>query len=149
VLGPRVGDPALGLEEVLDAAGADVAERVVLEERPHVEPQIVAVVVLGPLRDVAELQIGEPEVGEVGEGAGQAEDSPAAVAGAIQQPPLEQRLGTLLRRRGRGHLPEPAVQVAVPGAGPVPAADVVDRDLAERAEDGSGSPAGHRAPPGR
>jgi len=64
VLGPRVGDPALGLEEVLDAAGADVAERVVLEERPHVEPQIVAVVVLGPLRDVAELQIGEPEVGE-------------------------------------------------------------------------------------
>ena len=34
------------------------------------------------------------------------------------------------------------------GAGPVPAADVGDRDLTERAEDGSRSPAGLRAPPG-
>jgi hypothetical protein len=33
-----------------------------------VEPQVVAVVVLGPLRDVPDLQIGEPELGEVREG---------------------------------------------------------------------------------
>ena len=40
------------------------------------QPKVVAVVVLGPLGDVAQLQVGQPQLGEITERAGQASSPP-------------------------------------------------------------------------
>ena len=49
VLGPRVRLEQLGFQEGLDPARRDLAECVVLEDRSDMDPEVVAVVLLGVL----------------------------------------------------------------------------------------------------
>ena len=62
VLGPGVGDLSLLLEEGLDAAGGDLAERVGLEEGSDMDAEVVAVVLLRSLGDLATFEIAQPEL---------------------------------------------------------------------------------------
>jgi len=61
-LGPGVGDLSLLLEEGLDAAGGDLAERVGLEEGSDMDAEVVAVVLLRSLGDLATFEIAQPEL---------------------------------------------------------------------------------------
>ncbi len=89
VLGARVGDLCFGLQERFDAASRDLAERVVLEGGCDMPPQVVAVVLLGALGQLPDIQVGQPQCGEITERARQAQHPTAAVAWSVQQPRLE------------------------------------------------------------
>jgi hypothetical protein len=47
-----------------------------LEERPYVDTKVVAIVLLGVGSEVARLQVGQPQLGQVAERAGDGEHSP-------------------------------------------------------------------------
>lgn len=112
VLGPRVGHSTLALEEPLHPPRGDLSERVVLEERPNMQSQVVAVVVLGVLGDVSKLQLGQPQLDEVTEGAGQAQQPPGALSRSREQLLLEDRVGSALRYCRRGDPAKLTVGVA-------------------------------------
>ena len=66
-LARECGDRRLRLEEPLDPARGDLRERVVLERRPDVEAHLVAVVLLGALGELAHVEVGQPQLGQIGE----------------------------------------------------------------------------------
>ena len=89
--GPRLvvargGDGGLRLEEPLDPASGDLRERVLLERGKDVEANLVAVVLLGSFGEGLDLEVGQPHVRQVCEGALRREDPGAAERGPIQQP---------------------------------------------------------------
>lgn len=57
----------LGAQKPLDAARGDLTQREVFELRPHPKSEIVAIVLLRPVRQFAQLQILKPQVSEVSE----------------------------------------------------------------------------------
>jgi hypothetical protein len=70
LLGLRRRDLGLLGQEPLHPAGGHLGERVVLERRADMEPQAGPVALLGVFGEVAQVEVGKAEVGEIREGAG-------------------------------------------------------------------------------
>ena len=79
----------LRAEEPLHAARGDLTEREVLELRPHAEAEIITVVLLRPIRQLAQLQILEPQISEVTEGAAEIEQASGPEPRPVQQALLQ------------------------------------------------------------
>ncbi|GAA1520852.1 hypothetical protein GCM10009788_25890 [Nocardioides humi] len=109
--------------------------------------QIVAVVVLRPVRDVAPLELSQPQLSQIRERAGHAQHSAAAVAGTTLQTLLELIASSTVRRAGGLDLTQLAIEVTHPRARPVVApGNPPDLDDAVRPDRGPGTPA-HRPGP--
>lgn len=113
--GPRGGDRGLRLEEPLDPARGDLRERVVLERRKHVQANLVAIVLPGPFSEPLEVEVGQPNLGQIREATLRRKDPGAAERGPMQQPFLEDQ--PCLRRGPCRHpdMPDPTVRVPYPG----------------------------------
>lgn len=110
--GPQVDGT---LQELLHSPGGDLPECVVLEERPHGQPQVVAVIVLSADGDIARSRSAGHSSARSPNGLDRLDMPPLPYPGAVQQPLLQQRLRLPLRLPSRGHVPQPAVPVAEPG----------------------------------
>jgi hypothetical protein len=78
------------------------------------QPEVVAVVVLRALRDVAVLQVGEPQLGQVTERAAQSQHSALTEARSPQEPILEFGSGTVAGCARHRDVAQQPIDIAVP-----------------------------------
>ncbi len=137
----------LRAEEPLHAARGDLTEREVLELRPHAEAEIIAVVLLRPIRQLTHLQILEPQISEVTEEAAEIEQASRPEARPVQQALLQARLSGRLRTCSTRHSAQTPVGVAHARQRYVRRASPGHADGSVRADQGAWPPAVHDAPP--
>lgn len=134
-------------EEPLHAARGDLAEREVLELWPHSEPEIVAIVLLRPVRQLAQLQILEPEVCEISEGATEVEEPAGSKPGSVKQALLQTRSSRRFGACSTGDSAQAAVGVADARESHLGGAAPGDADSPVGADQCAWPSAVHAAPP--
>ena len=119
-----------------------------LQGRAHVQAELVAIELPGAIGEVAELEVGQPEIGQVGEGTVRSEHS-AAPKPRPREQALPEALASLLRGASADpDLPHSAIRVAHAGLGDGAPIPTPDRDCARRADRGAWTPGHHRPPLG-
>lgn len=138
---------AFGSEEPLHAARGDLAEREVLELRPHSEPEIVAIVLLGAIRQITQFQILEPEICEIPEGAAEVQQATGPKPGPVEETRLQADSSRRFGASSTGDAAQAPVGVADARECHVGGAAPGDADGPVGADQGAWPSAVHAAPP--